>query len=154
MNSIPTFSDTSSMTPLAITLIATLALLSTVQPNLAQVVCNPPCTDGLFNTIGSSRNSTTYTNGIADQYAQCLDCQDQMLGDSVTSSQNEYDAYVFLCSDAGVKLKNQTVAGSFQSSGTMEGKGSQGKPGASVHLRASRFVVGRITIGVLCAVLI
>jgi hypothetical protein len=99
-----------------------------------------------------------------------------MLGDSVTSSQNEYDgtyisipltswrrqlkspggftAYVFLCSNAEGKLKNQTVAGSFQSSGTMEGKGSQGKPGASVHLRASRFVVGWITIGVLCAVLI
>ncbi|KAF7349709.1 hypothetical protein MSAN_01697700 [Mycena sanguinolenta] len=142
------------MNPLALTLLIA-TLLFKVGANLAQVDC-PICTDGLSETIGSNRNSSTCNNGVADQYAQCLDCEDQILGDSVAESQIEYDAYVFLCAHAGFELKNQTVAGSYRSTGdtaSRNGAGFQAKTGGSVHLRASP-VVGWITIGVLSTALI
>ncbi|KAF7349584.1 hypothetical protein MSAN_01683700 [Mycena sanguinolenta] len=147
------------MNPLGISLVIA-TLLSKVEPNLAQVTCNTACTEGLFDTVDGNPNSTTCTDAISEQYTVCLECNVEFFGASVAAlSQTNYDDYLILCADAGFKLDNLSVVGSFMPFGnTPSRSGGDGGPqvvtDGSVLLRASHFAVGWLAIGALSAALI
>ncbi|KAJ7260445.1 hypothetical protein B0H12DRAFT_1322242, partial [Mycena haematopus] len=51
-------------------------LLSKLEPNNAQDTCATTCQPAMANAINSVPNSTTCTNAISEQLAQCLGCED------------------------------------------------------------------------------
>ncbi|KAF7349718.1 hypothetical protein MSAN_01698600 [Mycena sanguinolenta] len=133
---------------LAITLLFA-TLLSKVEPNLAQLTCNTLCTDALYAAVGGDANSTTCTNAISQQYAQCLDCGDQTFDDDLPDSQAEYNVYLEFCTDSGFGVKNFTIPGSFQAS--KSGGGATPSGAAHGYSRASLLSVGWISLVVLAA---
>ncbi|KAJ6472019.1 hypothetical protein C8R45DRAFT_1078156 [Mycena sanguinolenta] len=112
-----------------------VTLLLTVQSNIAQTPCDPTCNPLVYAAIGpegdgSGANSTTCTNAISEQYAQCLECQVQLADDNLDDALQVYNGYLYDCFQAGFDLKNLTTS--------LVSGGLPSETGGSLHLRASR----------------
>ncbi|KAJ7930452.1 hypothetical protein B0H13DRAFT_2309699 [Mycena leptocephala] len=77
---------------------------------------------------GKTNNDTLCTDTGVQQYAQCLDCSDQLNGEDSTESQDVIDklatAFVTDCTGDGHPVHDATVSGSFKGSVGPAGGGS------------------------------
>ncbi|KAJ7912416.1 hypothetical protein B0H13DRAFT_2476494 [Mycena leptocephala] len=101
-------------------------LILTFQPTqgtalVARITCKDACSLAIFQAVGGDPNATTCTNAINEQYAACLDCDNQEDFED-SESQSDYNAYFSFCVDAGFRIKNITIDGAWaafnQSSGS------------------------------------
>ncbi|KAJ6562966.1 hypothetical protein B0H10DRAFT_1132085 [Mycena sp. CBHHK59/15] len=81
--------------------------------------CNQLCAP-MAEAETNVSNTTACTNSFVQQYAQCLDCSDQLNSSDpseAADSQSTIDTFVSDCTAGGFPVKGATVAGSFKASG-------------------------------------
>ncbi|KAJ6564761.1 hypothetical protein B0H19DRAFT_1141892 [Mycena capillaripes] len=82
-----------------------------------------PVGDATFQSA-TGTNDTYCTDSFVLQYAQCLDCGDQLDPDEAQDSQAEIDTFAEDCTADGHGVHGVTVAGSFKGSAGPAGGGS------------------------------